>query len=169
MQYVNHLEGASLRIMIDVSVLGIHVQEKHFETSESFDPKACDFEFVLVAHDFLKDVSASSFIEKVFPLAAHSRSVFLSKEIEKDILLVLTNTLAHKGLEKGWNVFELEISILRVCDDELNKADKAVDVAFVSDFVAKQSYVFYALCFFDLFLCYLSLCNLLLVFRRITN
>lgn len=101
MQYVNHLEGASLRIMIDVSVLSIHVQEKHFETSKSFDSKACDFEFVLVAHDLLKHIGTSSFIEKVFPLAAHSRSVFLGKEVEKDILLVLTNALAHEGLEEG--------------------------------------------------------------------
>ena len=43
-------------------MLGIDVQEQHFEALEAFDAKTGAVELRIVAHDFLEDVSAASLV-----------------------------------------------------------------------------------------------------------
>ena len=66
---VDHFEGVGLRVVVDVAVLGIHIQEEHLEAGEALDPESCAVKLVLVAHDLLEDIGASTLVEKELALA----------------------------------------------------------------------------------------------------
>ena len=62
-------EYLSLRAVVEVSLLGIHIQEEHLEAGEALDPESCAVKLVLVAHDLLEDIGASTLVEKELALA----------------------------------------------------------------------------------------------------
>ena len=62
MDMVDDLEASRLRDLVNVTMLGIDMQEQHFEALEAFDAKASAVQLRIVAHDFLEDVSAASLV-----------------------------------------------------------------------------------------------------------
>ena len=63
MDNIDYIEGPSLRIIVDMPLLRVDVQEEHLEASEALNVKARAIQFLLVAHDLLKDIGASTLIE----------------------------------------------------------------------------------------------------------
>ena len=62
MDMVDDLEASRLRDLVNVTMLGIDMQEQHFEALKAFDAKASAVQLRIVAHDFLEDVSAASLV-----------------------------------------------------------------------------------------------------------
>ena len=59
---IDHFERSCLRVVIDVSVLSVHVQKEHFEASETLNSKLCALELLLVAHDLVEDIGSATLI-----------------------------------------------------------------------------------------------------------
>lgn len=138
MKQVEDLELTRLRVVVDVTMLSIHVEEEHAEASKSVDSKMGTVQFFRVAHNLLEYIRSAPLIEQVLAFTTHSPVVLLSQEVEEDLLLVICDTLTNHGLEERLNIVERQITLLRIRDDKLDEAHECVDVLFVGDVVASQ-------------------------------
>lgn len=149
MDQVKHLELARLRIVVDVTMLSVDVKEEHSEAPESVDSQMGAVKFILVAHDLLEDICSASLIKEVLALTTHGPVVLLSQEVEKDFLLVIGDTLTHHRLEKGLDVVERKVALLRISDDEFDETHEDVDVLFVGDVVPCKLQLLFPASLFD--------------------
>ena len=63
MHDVDDFERARLRDMVDVTMLCVDVQKEHLEAAEALDTQLGTFEFLLVAHDLVEDVSPAPLVQ----------------------------------------------------------------------------------------------------------
>ena len=146
---VDNLEGACLGVVVNVTMLGIDIEEEHEKRSKAFNAQLCAVQLFAIAHNLLKNVCPTSLIQQELAFTTHGSIILLREEVEKDFLLVIADALHYHSLEEQRNVGEGQVSIFGAADQELNEGHKAVYVLTMCIVVPKQFQVLRSSRFFN--------------------
>ena len=138
---VNDREDAGLDVEVDVPLFGVNIEEEHLETAEAFRLQLSAVKELLVAHDLLEDVDSAALVEEEAPLPGRPTLILLGQKDEEALRLIISRLVSHHRRKQLADVLVAQIAVLRVGDEELNEAHKAVDILLMRPVVVDQPVV----------------------------